>query len=66
MIVIVAGVGGAGTQAAAEFVSNPEYLAKGLRDAPPDWQKKNLEIVVQTILTGSIAGPPQAVAAYDW
>lgn len=65
-IAIVAGVGGGGTQAAAEFVSNPEYLAKGLRDAPPGWQKKNLEIVVQTILTDSIPGPPQVVAAYYW
>ena len=64
--VIVGGVGGAGTQAAAEFVSHPGYLEKGLRDAPPDWQKKNLEIVVQTIITDSIPGPPQAVAAYYW
>ena len=65
-IVIVAGAGGRGTQAAAEFVSHPEYLEKGLRDAPPDWQKKNLEIVIETIITDSIAGPPHAVAAYYW
>jgi hypothetical protein len=64
--VIVGGVGGTGTQAAAEFVSHPEYLESGLRDAPPDWRKKNLEIVVQTIITDSVPGPPQVVAAYYW
>jgi hypothetical protein len=65
-IVIVAGVGGTGTQAAAEFVSHREYLEKALRDAPPDWQKKNLEIIVETTITDSIAGPPHVVAAYYW
>jgi hypothetical protein len=65
-IVIVAGVGGPGTQAAAEFVSHREYLEKVLRDATPDWQKKNLEIIVETTITDSIAGPPHAVAAYYW
>jgi hypothetical protein len=65
-IVIVAGAGGTGTQAAAEFVSRPEYLEKGLRDAPPGWQKKNFELVVETVITDSIAGPPHAVAAYYW
>jgi len=65
-IVIVAGVGGTGTQAAAEFVSHREYLEKALRDAPPDWQKKNLEIVVETNVTDSVAGPPHVVTAYYW
>ncbi len=63
---IVAGLDGTGTQAAAEFVSHPEYLEKGLLDAPADWQKKNLEVVLQTTITDSIAGPPQVVAAYYW
>lgn len=63
---IVAGVDGTGTQAAAEFVSHPEYLEKGLKDAPADWPKRNLEVVIQTKITDSIAGPPQVVAAYYW
>ncbi len=63
---IVAGIDATGTQAAAEFVSHPEYIEKGLRDAPPDWQKKNFEVVLKTTITDSIAGPPQVVAAYYW
>ncbi len=65
-IAIVAGIDGTGTQAAAEFVSHSEYIEKGLRDAPPDWQKKNFEVVLKTTITDSIAGPPQVVAAYYW
>lgn len=64
--VAVAGVSGSGTQAAAEFVSNPEYLEKGLRNAPAGWQKRNLELVLQTTITDNLAGPPRVVAAYYW
>jgi hypothetical protein len=64
--VTVAGIGGAGTEAASEFVSNPEYLEEGLRNAPPDWKNKNMEVVLQTEVTDSIAGPPHVVAAYYW
>ena len=64
--VIAAGLASAGTQAAGEFVSNPEMLDKGLRTAPPDWQKKNLELVLETTVTDSTPGPPQLIAAYAW
>jgi hypothetical protein len=64
--VAVAGIMSAGTQAAAEFVSNPAYLEEGLRHAPADWRTKNLEIVLKTAVTDSVAGPPQVVAAYYW
>jgi hypothetical protein len=64
--ITAAGVGPNGTQAAGEFVSNAKYLEEGLRDAPPDWQNKNLEILLQTTVTDSVAGPPHAVAAYYW
>ena len=64
--ITVAGIGPKGTQAAGEFASNAQYLDQGLRTAPPNWQKGNLEIVVQTTVTDSIAGPPHAIAAYYW
>jgi hypothetical protein len=64
--VAVAGIMSAGTQAAAEFVSNPENLVEGLRGAPADWRTKNPEIVLQTAVMDSVAGPPHVVAAYYW
>ena len=64
--VVAAGITSSGTQSAGEFVSNPDFLEKGLRPVPADWQKKNMELVLQTTVTDSTAGPPQVVAAYYW
>ena len=64
--IIAAGLTGSGTQAAGEFVSSPEFLEKGLSGTPPDWQKKNMEIVLQTHVTDFVAGPPSVVAIYSW
>jgi hypothetical protein len=64
--VIAAGLTSSGTQAAGEFVSNRDFLEKALRTAPADWQKKNLELVLETTVTDSTPGPPQLIAAYAW
>ena len=65
-VVSTAGILSDGTQAAAEFVSSSGYLEEALRTAQPDWMKKNLQFVVQTTVTDSVAGPPQVVAIYMW
>ena len=64
--VTIAGVGAAGTEAASEVVSNADYSHDFLREAPADWEKKNVEIVVETTVTGIIASPPHVVATYFW
>jgi hypothetical protein len=65
-VVAIGGVKSYGTQAAGELVTSEEYLEKALRTAPPDWRRKNIQIVVQTTVTDSISGPPQTVAVYVW
>lgn len=64
--VTIAGVGASGTEAASEVVSNSAYAHQFLQDAPPDWEMKNMEIVVETTVTGIIASPPHVVATYFW
>ena len=64
--VIAAGLTSSGTQAAGEFVSNRNFLEKGLQSVTSDWQKKNLELVLQTTVTDSTAGPPEVIATYAW
>jgi hypothetical protein len=64
--VIVGGLTSRGTEAAAEFISNQSDIEKGLRDAPRDWQSKNLELVLEAKVTEGVSGPPQIVAAYYW
>jgi hypothetical protein len=65
-VVSTAGILADGTQAAAELVSSSQYLEEALSTAGPGWAKKNLQFVVQTTVTDSVTGPPQAVAIYTW
>ena len=64
--IIVAGLTGSGTQTSGEFVANPEDIEKVVRTGPADWQTKNMELVLRTTVTESVAGPPQVVAADYW
>jgi hypothetical protein len=66
LLIAVAGVAGNGTQAAGEFLSSPDLLAQCFGAAPPDWQKKNLQVVIETTVTDTVAGPPRVVATYFW
>jgi hypothetical protein len=66
LLITVAGLSASGSDAAAQFISIPEYLAEGLRTAPPDWRRKNMEVVVRTTVIDSVAGPPHVVASYFW
>jgi hypothetical protein len=65
-VITVAGLSATGSDAAAQFISKPEYLTEALRNAPADWQKKNMQAVVQTHVVGGVAGPPHVVATYFW
>ena len=64
--IAVGGIEGAGTQAAGELVANPTYLAEALRNAPADWEKRNMEMLLQTTITDSVPGPARVVASYVW
>jgi hypothetical protein len=66
VVIAAAGLGANGTQAAGEFISRPDYLEEAFRSAPSDWAKKNVQVVVETTVTDSVAGPPRVVATYFW
>jgi hypothetical protein len=65
-VVTLAGISQYGTQAAAEFVSTPNYLTRALTQAPRDWPHKNLQIVLSTTVMSDTSGPPQVVSANFW
>lgn len=65
-ILIVAGVYSYGTRVAAEFVLDQGLLAEALRDAPQDWDHKNLQFVLHTKIIGNTPARPQVVAAHYW
>jgi hypothetical protein len=64
--VTIAGIGPQGTQAAGEFASSARYLEEGLADAPADWPNRNLEVLLETTVTDSVAGPPHVITTYTW
>jgi hypothetical protein len=67
LVITVAGITGPGTDAAAQLISDPQYLGPALKSAPGDWKKKkNLQFVVKTEVVEGVAGRPQVVASYFW
>jgi hypothetical protein len=66
LLIIAAGLGGAGTLSAGEFLSHEDYLTEGLRTAPSNWRRKNMEAVLKTNITDGLAGPPHVVATHFW
>lgn len=65
-VIVLAGILGEGTEAASEVVSNPLYLNQLLEKAPKNWDKLNLEAVIQTHVIQGHPGPPTVVAVETW
>ncbi len=66
MLVEIAGILQYGTDAAGELVTSPELMAEALRDAPPGWQKKNLQMVVHVKVIAGAPTSPKVVKKYFW
>jgi hypothetical protein len=66
--VVVSIVGGTEqlTVASGELLVNAKYLAEALKNAPSDWDKKNLQLVVRTKIIQGAPGPPSVVALHTW
>lgn len=65
-VVIVAGIEGSGSDAAADLIVRPDGLNAALEKAQPDWQRKNVQILVSTTVQDSVASSPKVVAVKVW
>lgn len=65
-VMVIAGIGAYGTEAAGEFVRSPESLAQVSKALPPGWENKNVELVLRTDVIGYHAGPPVLLSAISW
>jgi hypothetical protein len=65
-VIIAAGISEEGTEAAGEILYNPVYLDTLLAKAPPDWQHKNMEAVIETQVIQGHSGPPNVLAVETW
>jgi hypothetical protein len=65
-VITAAGVGQAGTRAAAEFITNPQSISALVKSLPKDWEKKNMQIVLHTTVINQLPSAPEVVATYYW
>jgi hypothetical protein len=65
-LVIISGIGMVGTKAAGHFISHEEDLKTVLRSAPAGWERKNIEVVLETDIVDGSPSPPHAVAVKVW
>jgi hypothetical protein len=66
VVMVIAGAGRNGTEAAGDFVTSPEFLAEASKRLPSGWQKRNFEIVLQTNVINNETGAPVIVASDTW
>jgi len=66
VMVAAAGLSHYGTQMAGEFLVNRERMEQAMAAAPPDWRKRNLQLVLEADVIGRTPGPPRLVASYFW
>jgi hypothetical protein len=64
-VLVVAGIGKAGTQAAAEFVTSDQDLKSWLTEEKVP-RGKNVELVLSTEILDGQPGPPHVVASSIW
>ena len=65
-VVVAAGIGRGGTVAAGEFLVNDRRMDELVKQIPRDWQKRNLEVVLETQVIQGRSGPPRVRAVHVW
>lgn len=66
VLVQVSGISRYGTEGAADLITNADLLAQALRDAPPGWQKKNIQIVLHVRVISGSPATPTILATHFW
>jgi len=65
-VMVIAGVGPYGTEAASAFAVTPQYLEQITRQLPAGWENRNIELVLKTEVIDGKAGPPLLVSSEVW
>ena len=65
-VVVLAGIGRNGTEAAAQFATSPRYMAMLREKLGTDFANKNVEAVLQIHVIEGKTGAPAIVAAHIW
>jgi hypothetical protein len=66
IVVVVAGLYASGVEAAGRFLTDERQMELLTGHVPPQWQKKNLQIVISTEVIDRIPGPARVLTACSW
>jgi hypothetical protein len=66
VVVMIAGLGINGTVAAAKFATSAEYLRLLESRSGPNWERKNIEILLETSVIENEFGEPSIKTVYVW
>lgn len=64
--IVAAGVARGGTVAAGEFLTQPANMELMVEQAPSNWDRMNMELVLSTEIIDGRSAPPKIEAAYFW
>jgi hypothetical protein len=65
-VIVAAGIGEDGTEAAGETLYNPVYLDSLIARLPANWEQMNMEAVIETQVIQGHPGPPNILAVETW
>jgi hypothetical protein len=65
-VISIAGLSPYGTTAAGEFLSDPGALQEFGANAPKNWDRRNIQLVIVAKRVGTTSGRPRVVASYFW
>jgi len=58
-VITAAGIGHAGTRAAADFLTNPQSISALVKSLPKGWERKNIQIVLHTSVINQLPSAPE-------
>ena len=66
IVVMAGGLTGYGTTAAGEFLTDPKYLDAVAGSFPAHWERKNIQLLLETKVIQGVSGPPRVIESYFW
>ncbi|MCL4840507.1 MAG: hypothetical protein KJZ79_01620 [Bryobacteraceae bacterium] len=65
-VISAAGITQYGTRAAGEFITDAKLLHKAFAGAPPDWPRKNVQVLLETTIYSGTPAPPRVLVLHVW
>jgi hypothetical protein len=65
-LILAAGITQYGTRSAGEFLTSPALLAPAMQSLSTEWPKKNVQVLLQTVVYRGTPATPRVIATHTW